>query len=476
MDEKSGGYNDNTLPNEFAKLDLNEYHGAGSASLDTDLLAKYSRRFHENSKNLLAMSALIGNDPTRVLVNRKAALEDKHVFNVKLDLEGSATNQKSSGRCWLFAGCNVMRLAVIEKYKLSDDFELSQSYLFFYDKLEKANWFLENMIDLAQEDINDRVVQYLLQDPVGDGGQYDMLINLVEKYGVVPKSVYPETYSSSNSRRLNYLVTVKLREFTTQIRKAVRKGENDQVVRAMKAKMMEDIYRIMVIMLDEPPLEFNWQTQDKNGKYVSVSNLTPQKYFREVVGFPISQMVSLINDPRNAYNKLYTVDRLGNIVGGGPIRYINTTSENQKQLAVNVLKSNRPVWFGCDVGQFSNNELGAMDTKIYDYSLAFNVEFNLTKEERLLYKESMMTHAMVFTGVHLDENGKPVRWRVENSWGADTTGDKGFWVMTDEWFSSFVYQIVLHKKDVPRRLVDILDTEPIVLPAYDPMGALASPH
>ncbi|GAN07048.1 bleomycin hydrolase [Mucor ambiguus] len=465
------------LSNQYAHLTLDEADARryNTASLSTDTLAKYSKRFYEDDKNLLARNAIVGTDPTQVMLNPQAALKDKHVFNVKLDLEGSATNQKSSGRCWIFAGTNVMRLHVIQKFKLADDFELSQSYLFFYDKLEKANWFLENMIDLAKEDINDRVVQYLLTDPVGDGGQFDMLINLVEKYGVVPKSVFPETYASSNSRRLNWLVTVKLREFATQIRRSVDQGLSVQVIRFLKDKMMEDIYRILVISLGEPPSQFDWETTDKAGKYVGVHHLTPKKFFREVVGYNIAETLSLINDPRNPTNKLYTVDRLGNIVGGKPIRYVNTTSDTQKQLAVNVLKSGRPVWFGCDVGQFSSNQIGAMDTKIFDYSLAYNVEFGLTKEERLLYKESAMTHAMVFTGVHLDKDGKPVRWRVENSW-SDTSGDKGFWVMTDDWFSSFVYQLVLEKSDVPRKLVNLLDTDPIVLPAYDPMGALASPQ
>ncbi|KAG1457880.1 hypothetical protein G6F56_006517 [Rhizopus delemar] len=467
---------DEKFSHQFANLSVQDIKTA-SSDLTIESLSKYAKNFREDNKNLLAMNAIVGNDPTSVFLNPASALNnDRHIFNVKLDLEGSATNQKSSGRCWLFAGTNIMRLAVIEKYKLADDFELSQSYLFFYDKLEKANWFLENMIDLAHEDIDDRVVQYLLTDPVGDGGQFDMLISLVEKYGVVPKSVFPETFSSSSSRRLNWLVTVKLREFATVIRDSVAQGESIQHIRVIKQKMMQDIYRIIAIHVGEPPSQFDWEAQDKNGKYIGIHNLTPKRFFKEIVNFPISTMVSLINDPRNPLHALYTVDRLGNIVGGKPIRYINVTSDKQKQLAINVLKSGRPVWFGCDVGQFSNNRVGAMDTKIYDYELAFNVKFNLTKEERLLYKESLMTHAMVFTGVHLDKDGNPLRWRVENSWGADTTGDKGFWVMTDEWFSNFVYQIVLEKNDIPRKLTSLLDGEPTVLPAYDPMGALACPH
>jgi bleomycin hydrolase len=292
-DEKSTSIG--RLSEQLSALNLTpeEFNRRFPATLSSDTLAKYSKKFSEDPKNLLARNAVHGSDPTAVLLNPKSALKDKHVFNVKLNLEGSATNQKSSGRCWLFAGTNVMRLAVIQKYKLDDNFELSQSYLFFYDKLEKANWFLENMIDLAQEDINDRVVQYLLTDPVGDGGQYDMLINIVEKYGVVPKSAFPETYASSNSRRLNWLVTVKLREFATQIRKSVESAVSTQAVRFLKEKMLEDIYRILVISLGEPPAQFDWETVDKNGKYIGIHHLTPKKFFREVVAYPVSCFITL---------------------------------------------------------------------------------------------------------------------------------------------------------------------------------------
>ncbi|KAG0168685.1 hypothetical protein DFQ28_004345 [Apophysomyces sp. BC1034] len=433
------------LSQSLATLNLNEDQvKARYAQLSHESLSKFSHGFWQDPKNRLALNAIKDNNPLDIIVNHGANLKDDHVFNVKLDLEGAATNQRSSGRCWLFA-----------------------------DKLEKANWFLENQIDLANEDINDRVVQYLLKDPVGDGGQWDMFVNIVKKYGVVPKTAYPESYSSSNSSRLNWLVTVKLREFAVQIRKAIRDGVSVNTVRVLKQEMLEDVYRTLVICLGEPPKKFDWETKDKNDKFIGIRGLTPKGFLEEIVQYPVENTMSLINDPRNPTSRLYTVDRLGNVVGGSLVRYVNTEISTIKQLLVNVLKSGSPVWFGCDVGQFSSSKYAVMDTNIYDYGLAFNLQFNLTKEQRLLYGESSMTHAMVFTGVHLDEQGSPVRWRVENSWGPDS-GDKGYWVMNDEWFSEFVYQVVLEKSAVPRKLVALFDTEPTILPAYDPMGSLAT--
>ncbi|ORZ25331.1 peptidase C1B, bleomycin hydrolase [Absidia repens] len=475
MDEKtSSAYaqqrqHDKQLLASLERLNLNEQ---GNADLQRDILDKYEQEFWSDQKNVLAMNAIMANDPTDVLVNPANALKNNHVFNVQLDLEGTVTNQKQSGRCWLFAGTNVLRLAVIDKYKLKDDFELSQNYLFFYDKLEKANWFLENMIDLADKDVSDRVVQFLLQDPVGDGGQWAMFSSLVDKYGVVPKSVYPETVASSSSSKLGWLVTVKLREFAIQIRKAVAEGVSINSIRVLKQDMMKDIHRIMVIFLGEPPKSFDWEATDKNGKFVTVRNTTPKKFFKEVVGYKLEDTLSLINDPRNAYNKLYTVDRLGNVVGGHPVQYINVDISIMKHLAIKVLKSGKPVWFGCDVTKFLDRKYATMDTNIHNYELAFNVDFKMDKKDRILYGESAMTHAMVFTGVHLGDDGKALRWRVENSWG-DSSGDKGYYIMQDDWFTEYVYQLVLEKNVVPQHLVDLLKTDPAVLPPYDPMGTLA---
>ncbi|CAG8473243.1 3697_t:CDS:10 [Diversispora eburnea] len=389
-----------------------------SADLGRDLLDKFSENFGADPKNKLASNAISGNDMTKVLLNRSITIDNIHVFSEKIELEGKATNQRSSGRCWLFAATNVLRLIVMKKYKLKD-FELSQSYLFFYDKLEKSNFFLENMIKLSDLEIDDRLIQYMVHEPVNDGGQWDMVVNLLEKYGVVPKSVYTESFNSSNTSKLNWLVITKLQEFAHKLRKLHSAGNSISVLRTAKAKMMEEIYRILAISLGEPP--------------------------KEVEAQKATETLSLVNDPRNEYFKLYTVEYLGNIQGGFPVRYVNIPIGEMKNLAIQALRSGKPVWFGAD--------------------------FHLTKAQRLQYGQSSMTHAMVFTGVHL-ENGESIRWRVENSWGEDL-GEKGYFVMNDDWFSEWVYQIVLEKKDVPKEYVAILDQKPNVLSAWDPMGSLA---
>ncbi|CAG8437640.1 11912_t:CDS:2 [Funneliformis mosseae] len=427
----SGKYNEkkNTVKYLNDEYYYEQYVEHTNAGLKEELLDEFSDKFNSDAKNLLALNAISGNDFSKVLLNRE-----------KIELEGKSTNQKSSGRCWLFAATNVMR-------------------------------FLENIIDLADEDIDSRIIQYLIQAPVNDGGQWDMVINILEKYGVVPKSAFPESYNSSNSSKLNWLVTTKLRDFAYHLRELHNAGKDHNTLRCVKIGMMEEIYRIIAISIGEPPKKFDWTFRDKNGKYHNYPNLTPKSFYQDIIGYKATETLSLINDPRNPYNRLYTVKYLGNIQGGFPIRYVNISIEMMKQLSIKVLRSGKPVWFGSDVGKGSYSPLGILDNKVIDYELGFNVKFELTKAQRLQYGQSLMTHAMVLTGVHI-ENDIPVRWRVENSWG-DAIGDKGYFVMTDDWFTDWVYQIVLEKKDTPKELVEVLAQEPQVLPAWDPMGSLA---
>ena len=415
------------------------------------------------------------------------------MFNVKVPLEGGPiTNQRSSGRCWLFASTNVLRVPLMKRYNL-DDFELSQSYLFYYDKLEKANWFLEQMVDTAGEDLSGRLVQQLLGDLISDGGQWDMVYNLVEKYGLVPQSLYPDSWNAKNSSVLNTVLKTKLREFGLKLRKIALDSDESpsSFISGNKIRMMTEVQKIMTLFLGAPPnptAKFTWQFNDKDGKAREVTT-TPREFAKDIsistnlsnlqymgVGSAgaIESMISLVHDPRNEPMSLLTVSRLGNIVGGRGVSYVNVGMHTLKNACVKMLRAGVPVFFGCDVGKFSDKTTGIMDLDLFEYDVGIGTTLRqMTKAERLLAGESLMTHAMVLTAVHVDDStDKPVRWRVQNSWGSDA-GSKGWFVMTDAWMDEFCYQAVIDPKFVSKEVTDVLDQEPIVLPLWDPMGSLA---
>ncbi|KAL5484802.1 LAP3_1 [Sanghuangporus weigelae] len=445
---------------------------------------------HEASNDLkvqLARTILVDTDFKSVLAAREARVADTHIFNLQLDFKTEPiTNQKSSGRCWLFATTNVLRHAIMQKLALKE-FQLSQSYLFFWDKLNKSNYYLEQMIATAGLPLDDRVVNHLMDEVLSDGGQWDMAVNLLESYGVVPQPVYPESYSSSSSSNLNKLIKLKLREHGLILRRlnaSIRESDAQEdlimAVRAKKEELMAEIWSIMTSTLGVPPRpdsKFTWDYYDKNGKPNSWSG-TALEFYRAFTSkeYPPAESFSLIHDPRNAYKKLYTVDKLGNIWGGRPVLYVNTEIDDLKASVIKLLKAEQPVFFGCDVGQFSDRDAGIMDTSLHKPSLenAFNISLGMTKAERLQTNESQMTHAMAITGAHIDPStGFATRYRVENSWGSEP-GEKGYFVMTDAWFDEFVYQVVVPKKLAPRELVQVFEEgEKIILPPWDPMGALA---
>ena len=439
-------------------------------SLNT--LAGCEARFDQQANSRLAMNAV-----TKAGINSVSAsydLQRRMRYGFSLELEtGKLTNQKSSGRCWMFASLNTMRVKVMEKLNL-ETFELSQNYPLFWDKLEKANYFLESILDTLDEPVNGRLVSFLLSAPLNDGGQWDMFANIVAKYGVVPKEMMPETFHSSNTGVMNKYLTLKLREFACILREAHAAGKSREELAAQKEEMLYTIYQMLCICLGKPPREVVLEIRDKDDNFHRVGPMCPKAFFDEYVGMKLDDYVSLINAPTadKPYNRTYTVKYLGNVKEGNPVKYLNLPVEELKAAAIKQMQDGKLVWFGCDVGQRLDGEWGSMDLESFDLTATLNTTFPLTKAQRLDYGESCMTHAMVFSGVNLDENGKPNRWKVQNSWGEER-GNKGWYLMSDDWFSEYTYQVLIEKKYLTEEQLAALEQEPIALEPWDPMGSLA---
>ncbi|RMZ73788.1 bleomycin hydrolase [Pyrenophora seminiperda CCB06] len=449
-------------------------------------VSEWEKELMEDPKNRLALAALSSNSARAVLSSRSAVISDAQKFNIKIPLEGSpVTNQAASGRCWLFASTNVFRVAIMNKYKLSE-FQLSQAYLFYWDKMEKANYFLESILDTKAEAIDSRIVQTLMEDPVSDGGQWDMVANLVLKYGLVPHSLYPDSFNAASTGTMDSLITTKLREDAVRLRAIATSNAQPEAIKstlaAEKEKMLREIHLILTLMLGPPPSPtkpFTWEYYDKDGNFCTLrtrptafaKELSDTKTIRALSGTDVHSLFSLTNDPRNPYNRLLSVKRLGNIWNGRPVIYVNVDMKTIKDACIAMLKRGMPVFFGSDVGKYSDSQKGIMDTGLYQYELGFNIKLGMSKAERLQTGDSQMTHAMVLTAVHVVD-GKPVRWRVENSW-SERAGDKGYFVMSDAWMDEFVYQAVVDPSVVSASVRKVLEQKPRMLERWDPMGALA---
>ena len=435
-------------------------------------IRKFNKSFNSSTSNQLARNALIQNDINKVAVHWENFSKINHIFSNTISKQLPVTNQKSSGRCWGFAGLNLLRLEIVKNYNLSN-FEFSQNYFMFWDKLEKANYFLENILKTLDQNYDSRLMMHLLQAPVQDGGQWDMFVNLIEKYGLVPKSVMPETNHSSKSSMMNYFLTHKLRECAFILRKSKKPRTTIKQLRSKKEEMMSVIYSLLCMFLGNPPTKFDWSIKDKNNKFTRFNNVDPLDFYHKFTKVKLKNKVCLIHAPMSnkKMNELYTIDFLGNVVGGNIIKYANVEINELKKAAIKSIKNNEAVWFGCDVGKMFNRELGIMDMDLYDYEKLFDTKFKMNKASRLEYGDSAMTHAMLFTGVDLKRN-TPRKWRVENSWG-DKNGDKGYYLMSDSWFDEYNYEVVVDKKYLSNKTLEIFNREPHNLEPWDPMGALA---
>ena len=441
-------------------------------SLEQDFTDKLYAAYEANPKFAAMENAISHNGLLASLEKRSAAVENTPIFSLDLTKD-KVSDQKASGRCWMFAALNTFRHKMIAGFQL-EDFELSQAHTFFWDKYEKSNWFLEQVLATADQELTSLKVKFLLDTPQQDGGQWDMVVSLFEKYGVVPKSVYPESISSSNSRELNQILNKLLRQDAQILRELVAEGANSAELQAKKEELLQEVFNFLAMNLGLPPRQFDFSYRDKDNNFHSESGLTPQVFFKKYVDLKLDDYVSIINAPTadKPYGKSYTVEMLGNVVGSKPVRYLNVEMDRLKELAIAQMQAGETVWFGSDVGQSSNRKAGIMADGMYDFTSSMDIQLTQDKAGRLDYSESLMTHAMVLTGVDLDENGKAKKWKVENSWG-EKVGNKGYFVASDSWMDEYTYQIVVRKEFLTEAELAAYEAEPIVLAPWDPMGALA---
>jgi bleomycin hydrolase len=443
--------------------------------LSADRISEMRASFESESVNRIVQNAVCKNQVDTIALNRSIVTSVDHSFSHLLD-DWKVTNQKSSGRCWMFAGLNLLRIGAMKKMNLKA-FEFSQNYTFFWDKLERANYFLERTLDTSDRDVDDRHVAQLLSRPLDDGGQWNMFVNLIKKHGLVPQSAMPETDSSSNSGRMNANLLHKLREGAKDLRNLAAGGSSQDELQETKQDILDAIYRMLAIHLGTPPDKFDWQWQDSDKEFHRDGEMTPQEFAQKYITVDLDDYVCLVHDPRptSPLDRTFTVEYLGNVESGDIVKYLNIDIDLMKQITMHTLQNGEPVWMGCDVGKMMQRDLGLWDAHLFDLEGVYSTGFELDKSERLQYRQTQMTHAMLFTGVDViqeHDEDTPRRWRVENSWG-DANGEKGYYLMNDNWFDQYMFEIAAKKAYLPIELQEALDLEPIVLPPWDPMGALA---
>ena len=441
---------------------------AQNGGIDAATFQKIRESYKPSASDRALRNALAGHD-----INKLAASADNEArfnadFSHRVKTKG-ITNQESSGRCWLFTGLNVLRAQAIDQHNL-DGLMLSHNYCFFYDQLEKSNLFLQGIIDTRTRPLDDRTVEWLLQHPISDGGTYTGVADLVSKYGLVPQQAMPETKASNSTSRLSSLIALKLREFALELR-SMPANAKSVALENRKVEMLSTVYRMLALSLGEPVQRFTWTRKNSKGEAVSTKEYTPKEFYQELFGNNlVDNYIMLMNDPSRDYNKVYEIDYDRHTYDGHNWLYINLPIDDIKQMAIASIKANRAMYFSCDVGKYYNRDKGTLDLENFDYASLMGTTFGMDKRQRVQTHASGSSHAMTLIAVDLDASDKPLKWMVENSWGA-SAGYQGNLIMTDEWFNEYMFRLVVERQFVPARILDLLKQKPIKLPAWDPMFA-----
>ncbi len=440
--------------------------GGTNGGLTPELIANLRANWTNTPTDRALRNAISQSDISTLARNAENAGAVDQTFSDRVNSKG-VTNQRSSGRCWLFTGLNVLRARMMERHNLPK-LELSQNYNFFYDQLEKANLFLQTIIDTSNKPMDDKTVEWLVKNPLSDGGQYTGFSENVMKYGVVPAEVWPETYSSNNTSQMRRLLSLKLREDGLELRRMASEGAKGKAMEQRKEAMLGEIYRMLALTLGVPPTEFEWTRKDASGKVIERKRYTPQEFYAEYCGDDLrGNYVMLMNDPTRPYYKVYEIDLDRHTYDGDNWTYLNVPVEDIKAAAIKSIKDSVMMYFSCDVGQSLDRTRGLLDPENFSYGDLFGTTFGMDKADRIRTFASASSHAMTLMAVDLDKDGKPTRWMVENSWGPGA--NDGHLVMTDKWFDEYMFRLVVNKKYIPENLLKLMDQKPVMLPAWDPM-------
>lgn len=440
----------------------------GKGGISPQQLEEIKKGYAGTDADRAIRNAITNNDINKLAVNRDNMNHLDNHFSHRVKSKG-ITNQKSSGRCWLFTGLNIFRADIINTYNLND-FQFSHSYPFFWDQLEKANLFLQGIIDTRDKPMDDQTVDWLFKNPLSDGGQFTGVADILTKYGVVPADVIAETNSSDNTRQMANLIALKLKEYGLQLRDQSAKGIKPAQLEKTKTEMLATIYRMLVLNLGEPPTQFHWTLRDAKGDVISSKEYTPQSFYEEFIGADLkNNYIMLMNDPTREYYKLYEIDYDRHMYDGKNWTYVNLPVEEIKQMAIASIKDSTMMYFSCDVGKFFDRTRGLLDVNYYDYGALLGTTFGMDKEQRIRTFSSGSSHAMTLMAVNLDEQGNPKKWMVENSWGPGA--NNGHLIMTDEWFNEYMFRLVVEKQYITDPVKEVLKQKPIRLPAWDPMFA-----